>query len=145
MLVPNAPVPSSAFIAADLGGSPRSPRVLQDRAVASVLAAFFAVHRELGGGFLAGVYHRALALELLQRGISFEQDVGLSVFYKGTKVGQYRAPVLVEGRVVVDLRAAPRIESADEKELSNCLRASGCEAGLLLNFGVAASFRHVER
>jgi GxxExxY protein len=145
MLVPNAGVPASAFIAADLGGPPRSPRILQDRTVASVLAAFFAVHRELGGGFLPGVYHRALVLELLQRGIAFEQDVGLSVFYKGTKVGQYRAPVLVEGRVVVDLRAVARIELADEKELSNCLRASGCEAGLLLNFGIAASFRHVER
>lgn len=145
MLVPPTVAPSPAFIAADLGGPPRAPRVLQDRTVASVLAAFFAVHRELGGGFLAGVYHRALSLELLQRGIAFEQDVGLSVFYKGTKVGQYRAPLLVEARLVIDLRAAPRIEVADEKEVSNCLRASGCESALLLNFGVAASFRHVER
>lgn len=145
MFLPDSPAPMPAFIAADLGGPPAAPRMLQDRAVASILGAFFAVHRELGGGFLTGVYHRALVMEFLQRGITFEQDVGLSVFYKGAKVGQYRAPLVVDGRVVIDLRAAPRLELADARELSNCLRASGCDAGLLLNFGVAASFRHVER
>jgi GxxExxY protein len=145
MLVPNVTSPNSAFIAADLGGPPRGSRVLQDRAATSVLGAFFAVHRELGGGFVTGVYHRAMGLEMLQRGVAFDQDVGLSVFYKGTKVGQYRAPFVVEGRMVLDLRSAPRIEGTDEKELSNVLRASGCEAALLLNFGIAASFRHLER
>ncbi len=139
------PIRAPGYIAADLAGHGRTPRVLQDRVVASVLGAFFAVHRELGGGFVVGVYQRSLALEFSQRGISHARDVVLSVFYKGCKVGQYQAPFIVDGRVLVDVRAVPRLEGADEADVRNALRACGSEAALLLNFGVAASFRHVER
>lgn len=139
------PTRTPSYIAADVRGHGRTPRVLQDRVVASVLGAFFAVHRELGGGFVSPVYQRSLALEFAQRGIAHARDVSLSVFYKGTKVGQYQAPFVVDGRVLVDVRAATRLEVADEADVRNALRACGCEAALLLNFGVAASFRHVER
>jgi GxxExxY protein len=123
----------------------RIPRVLQDRVVGIVLAAFFAVHRELGHGFSEPVYQRALALEFASRGMHVEPDAAVTVFYKGTKVGQHRVPFIVEGRVLVDLRATTRLDPLDERQLAQGIRASGCEAGLLLHFGAAATFRHVER
>jgi GxxExxY protein len=123
----------------------RIPRVLQDRVVGIILASFFAVHRELGHGFVESVYQRALALEFTNRALQFEQEAAMSVFYKGAKVGHHRAPFVVEGRVVVEIRAGGRPDPYDELQLNNCVKASGCDAGLLLHFGRAAIFRHVDR
>ena len=123
----------------------RIPRMLQDRVVGIVVAAFFAVHRELGHGFSESVYQRALALEFSSRGLHVEQEAAVTVFYKGTRVGQHRVPFIVEGRVLVDLRTSLRLDPLDERQLAQGIRASGCEAGLLLHFGTAATFRHVER
>lgn len=141
MLSPLA-VPS---VPADALPQLRIPRVLQDRVMGIVVAAFFTVHRELGHGFSDAVYQRSLALELLTRGMHFEQDGTVSVYYKGTKVGQHRVPLMVEGRVLVDIRSAARLDPLDERQLQQGVRASGCEVGLLLHFGPAAAFRHVER
>lgn len=123
----------------------RIPRVLQDRVIGIIIASFFAVHRELGHGFLEAVYQRALALEFAQRGLRFDQEAAMGVFYKGTKVGHHRAPFVVESRVVVEIRSAPRMDPMDERQLANSVRASACDAGVLLHFGHAALFRHVER
>ncbi len=139
-LAPKVP----AFIAGDPDGSGRTPRVLQDRVTGAVLGAFFAVHRELGGGFLPEVYLKALSLEFAHRSIAAERDVPLGVYYKGTRVGHYRAPFVIAGRVVVMVHATNRIDVADEQATGNVLRASGTPSALLLNFGVAASFRHFE-
>lgn len=132
-------------VPADALPDARIPRILQDRVVGVVVAAFFAVHRELGHGFADAIYQRALALELASRGLHLEQDPAIAVYYKGTRVGQQRVPFIVEGRVLVDLRATARLDPAEERQLGHALRASACEAGLLLHFGVAATFRHVER
>jgi GxxExxY protein len=138
-------------LASPLSGSPedalpsRIPRILQDRVVGIVIASFFTVHRELGHGFVEAVYHRALALEFSHRGLRVEQNAALSVFYKGAKVGHHAAAFVVEGRVVVDLRATPRFDPLDERTLVSIVKASGCDAGVLLHFGQAALFRHVER
>ena len=92
--------PLAAPLLATPGGMPgvRIPRVLQDRVTGIIIASFFAVHRELGHGFLEAVYQRALALEFAQRGLRFDQEAALGVFYKGTKVGHHRAPFVVESR-----------------------------------------------
>lgn len=142
MLAPRPALDTQPFLVAQAS---RAPSVLNDRMVATILAAFFTVHRELGRGFVPGVYQRALALEFLQRGLSFEQEVPLSVFYKGTKVGHYRAPFVVDGRLVLEVRSRARIEVGDEQELAACLRSSTCEAALLVNFGAVATFHHVSR
>ncbi|MCC6317607.1 MAG: GxxExxY protein [Gemmatimonadaceae bacterium] len=142
MLSPlTAPDPAHA----DTAAGARIPRVLHDRAIGIVVAAFFAVHRELGHGFTEPIYQRALALELATRRVDVEQDASIGVFYKGTRVGQHRVPFIVERRVVVDLRAGHRLDPLDERLLAQGLRATACEAGLLLLFGPAATFRHIER
>ena len=139
------PLAVPAAVAPDALPNGRIPRVLQDRATGVIVAAFFSVHRELGHGFSEPIYQRALALEFTSRGLQVEQEAAVTVFYKGTRVGQQRVPFIVEGRVLVELRASTRLDGLDERQLAQAIRASGCDAGLLLHFGVAAAFRHVER
>ncbi len=141
-MFPALPVPSALL---PIRTESLAPSPVPDRVTGLVIAAFFAVHRELGFGFIEGVYQRALTMELLQRGLAFEQDVPISVYYRGTKIGHYRAPIVVAGQLVVEIRAGVRPDPNDERQLTNCVRASGCDAGLLLFFGPAAVFRHVDR
>jgi GxxExxY protein len=111
-----------------------------DRVAGIILAAFYAVHRELGHGFVESVYVRALMLELIQRGIDIEAESPLSVFYKGTKVGLFRAPLIVEGRVVVQVRTTDHPADLDRLQLRNHMRCAQAEIGLLLHFGPAPDF-----
>ena len=100
------------------------------------------VHRELGRGFLEGVYQCALALEFQECGIPFKAEVALPVRYKGKLLScGYRADFICFENVIVETKAISQLTGADEAQLINELRATGFERGLLLNFG-AASLQH---
>lgn len=101
----------------------------------AIIGAAFEVHNILGYGFLEKVYQQALLVELGRRGICAEKDLALVVRYKDVAVGHYFADLLVEGKVVVELKAVPRHQTADEAQLLNELKASGHRLGLLINFG----------
>lgn len=104
----------------------------------------FEVYRQLGAGFLEKVYHRALLIELDAAGISAESNHAVSVSYKGHIVGHFVADVVVEDRIVVELKAQPRLPSGAESQLLNYLRATGLRVGFLVNFvHPAASIRRV--
>jgi GxxExxY protein len=94
----------------------------------------FEVQKELGYGFLEKVYERALWRELTLQGISVEAQVSMPVDYKGEKVGEYFADLLVEKRVVVELKAVSKLGKDAEAQLLNYLAAGGVEVGLLVNF-----------
>ncbi len=100
-----------------------------------ILEASFAVHNALGAGFLEKVYSNALLLELRAMGISCESEVGFKVRYKNVIVGDYCADLVVERRVLVELKACTRLESVHEAQILNYLKASGIRVGLLMNFG----------
>lgn len=116
-------------------------RLVHEHVTGRILAAFFAVHRELGHGFADAVYLRAIVLELASRGVQAEQDVPLGVFYKGRKVGTYAADLLVEGKVVLSIRTGPELNESDRLRLLNCMRCSQAEVGMLLHFGPKPDFR----
>ena len=120
----------------------RATSFVQDRITGIILASFFTVHRELGPGFADQVYRRALALELQQRGLRLEQDLFIGVFYKGAKVGQYTADIVVEGRVVVQVRSAVTPAEWTAGQFTRHLRQSGCASALLLIFGETPVFQH---
>ncbi|MBK6455451.1 MAG: GxxExxY protein [Gemmatimonadetes bacterium] len=120
---------------------PQGTRLVHEHTTGRLLAAFFAVHRELGHGFAEAVYLRALILELASRGVQAEQDVPLGVFYKGRKIGTYAADLLVDGKVVVAVRAGGELLDADRARLLNCMRCSQAEVGMLLHFGTKPEFR----
>jgi GxxExxY protein len=116
-------------------------RLVHEQTTGRILSAFFAVHRELGHGFAEGVYLRALILELASRGVQAEQEIPLGVFYKGRKIGSYAADLLVDGKVVVSVRAGADVHDGDRLQLLNCMRCSQAEVGMLLHFGPKPEFR----
>jgi GxxExxY protein len=100
-----------------------------------LLNAAFAVANELGFGFLESVYQKALMMVLGEQGISARQQVPMTVFFRGVPVGEFYADIVVEDKVILELKALPDLSGEHEAQLINYLQASGIEVGLLLNFG----------
>lgn len=94
----------------------------------------FEVYRQLGHGFLEKVYENALVHELKQNGLAVEVQKPVAVHYKGQLVGEYQIDLLVENRVLLELKAQDKLHPAHEAQLLNYLRASGIHIGLLVNF-----------
>ncbi len=105
-----------------------------------VLSAFYEVFNRLGYGFLEKVYENALAAELRMRGLNIKQQVPIPVYYKERLVGEYIADLIVEGKVLVELKACKEICEEHEAQLLNYLKATAFEVGLLLNFGPKPTF-----
>jgi len=99
------------------------------------IGAFYRVYDALGFGFLESVYKNAVAKVLTDRGMRFEREVPIDVYFEGEPVGHYRADFLVEGCVILEVKASQAITDADTKQLLNYLRATRAEVGLLLHFG----------
>ena len=96
--------------------------------------AVFEVNKELGHGFLEKVYENALLIELRKRGLSAEKQIPIKVLYKGESVGEYTADILVEGRVILELKTVDKLDKIHEAQLMNYLKATGITVGLLVNF-----------
>ena len=108
----------------------RDPRTYQ------IIGAAMEVHRQLGCGFLEGVYQEALALEFKSREISFKRELMFSVTYKGFRLrSEYRPDFICFDSVIVELKALSCISPTDESQLLNYLKVTGLHTGLLLNFG----------
>ena len=110
-------------------------RYRHSKLTGEIIGAFYDVYNELGYGFLEEVYEGAMAVALTQRGIVVKTQEPIPVWFRGHKVGDYRADLLVEKYVIVDLKAAKGIDPAHEAQLLNYLRATDIEVGLVLNFG----------
>ena len=102
---------------------------------------FFNIHNELGHGFLESVYEQAFSVALAENNIFFQRQIAVPVWFHGQRVGDFRADLMVDGKVLVELKTGRDIESAWEKQLLNYLRATEIEVGLLFNFGPNAQFK----
>lgn len=100
-----------------------------------VIGCSFEVSNNLGSGYLGSVYENALCVELKRQGIAFERQKQLTVSYKGEAVGNYITDLIVEDRLLVELKALARLTGEHEAQVMNYLRATGLGVGLLLNFG----------
>jgi len=101
----------------------------------NLIGAAFEVHNILGFGFLEKVYQRALQVELQSRGVKVELEPKIQVQFKGVIVGDYAADLLVEGKIIVELKTDATYQSAHEAQLLNELRGTGIKLGYLINFG----------
>jgi len=101
----------------------------------AVIGAAYDVANALGCGFLEKVYENALALELRLRDHEVEQQREVEVWYKGERVGYYEADLIVDGSVVIELKAVAGLERAHRAQCLNYLRATRMETGLVINFG----------
>jgi GxxExxY protein len=106
-----------------------------------IIKCFYNVYNTLGYGFLEKVYHNALLLELRSYGLEAISQGEIIVFYNGTEVGHYYADIIVEDRVILEIKVAKTIIEAHEAQLLNYLRATDKEVGLVLNFGPKAEFK----
>ena len=100
-----------------------------------ILKAFFNVYNTLGFGFLEKVYENAMMIELSKLGLQCSQQQHIDVFYDAEKVGDYFADIIVEDKIIIELKAAEALSPEHEAQLVNYQRATEIEVGLLLNFG----------
>jgi GxxExxY protein len=100
----------------------------------SINGAVFEVNKILGPGFLEKVYENALLVELKNRGLKTESQVPITVLYKDNVVGEYLADLLVEDKVIVELKTVENLDKNHEAQLLNYLKATGLHVGLLVNF-----------
>jgi GxxExxY protein len=101
-----------------------------------IIGCAFRVANRLGNGFLEKIYENALAHELRKDGLNFEQQFPIKVIYDGEMVGDYIADLLVEGRILIELKAVKTLDEIHLAQCMNYLKATGHQACLLINFGV---------
>ena len=108
-----------------------------------IIGSFFKVYNTLGHGFLEQVYENAMLYELGVNCLEAKSQYPISVTYESIIVGKYYADILVENKVIIELKAQPVLNSAHEAQLLNYLKATGFEVGILLNFGKVAKYKRM--
>jgi len=99
-----------------------------------IIGAAIEVHRELGPGFLESIYEEALKIELAEYGLKVESQKEVAIEYLGVTVGLHRLDLVVEGQVIVEMKAVKELTDVHLAQLRSYLKASGLRVGLLLNF-----------
>jgi GxxExxY protein len=108
----------------------------------TIIGCFYTVYNKLGFGFLEKVYENALLIELREAGLSAASQIPIEVYYKDKKVGNYYADLLVNDKVIIELKAGDGVIIEEhELQLINYLRATEIEVGLLLFFGKKPQFK----
>ena len=100
-----------------------------------VIGCAYRVHNEIGSGFLEKVYENAMRIEIDEAGLGVKQQAPVPVKYHGHVVGDFYADLIVEGRLIIELKAIQELCKAHEVQLVNYLTATGIDNGLLINFG----------
>ena len=106
-----------------------------------IIMCFYKVHDELGYGFVEAIYEKALIIELENIGLNVESQKDLEVFYKGTSIGNYRADIIVDDKIIIELKAVTQLLKIHEVQLVNYLKVTNIEIGLLVNFGEKLNFK----
>ncbi len=110
--------------------------LLYEELTDNILSAAYCVHKELGCGFFEKVYQEALAILLQERGIPFEREKHLHIFYHGQQLQcDYVADFVIDNKVILELKAVNVLEPVYEAQVINYLKATGLKVGFLMNFG----------
>lgn len=100
-----------------------------------IMQAVFEVHNHLGSGFSEEIYEKALALEFKAQGIPFEHQKQIQVHYKGQFIGNYRLDMVVDDKIILELKAVSELNDVFQVQLHSYLAATGLQLGILINFG----------
>lgn len=117
------------------------PDLLHGDVTDAILKSFYQVYNTLGYGFLEKVYENSMGISLRKSGHTVQQQMPIHVTFEEENVGRYFADLLVDNRVIIELKATEVMSPNHEAQLLNYLKATGHEVGLLLNFGPKAEFR----
>lgn len=120
------------------------PQDVED-VLSRVIGACIEVHRHLGPGFLESIYHRAVWIELKERGLAFEVEKSIAIVYKGKVLQGQRLDLIVESKVVLEVKAVSQLEEIHGSQVVSYLRATGLRAGLLANFNAVVMKRGIRR
>ncbi len=104
---------------------------------AAILKCCFEVSNELGSGFLESVYEKALIVALAQTGLSVQSQVPLKVTFRGVIVGDFFADLIIEKKILIEIKSVSRLTPDHKAQVINYLNATGFEVGLLVNFGTS--------
>jgi len=106
-----------------------------------IIQCFYTVHNSLGYGFSEHLYEKAMMYELAEMGLRAENQKLVEVFYKGHMIGEYKPDIIVEDKVIIEIKSVSKILPIHETQLVNYLRATGIKIGLLVNFGERVEFK----
>lgn len=115
--------------------------MLHEKLTEKIIESFYRVYNKLGYGFLESVNENALLIELKRKELVVANQVPIEVLYRNQKVGAFFADILVEDKVILELKASRKLMQEHEFQLINYLRATNIEVGLLLNFGKKPEFK----
>ncbi|MCX6159692.1 MAG: GxxExxY protein [Ignavibacteriae bacterium] len=121
--------------------SDNKTELLHSKETEIIIAAFYKVYNTLGFGFLEKVYENSLCNELQKSNLSVIKQYPINVYYDDQVVGEYFADLLIDKKIIVEIKTAKSLCQENEYQLINYLKATGIEVGLLLNFGEKAEFR----
>ena len=115
-----------------------------DKLTHKIIGCAMKVHQSLGNGFQEVIYQRCLAIEMKHKGLSFEREKEMPIYYREIQVGTRRVDFFIEGAVMVELKAIEKLEDVHKAQAINYLEAYGIADGLLINFGgVSLEFKRV--
>jgi GxxExxY protein len=108
-----------------------------------VIGSFFDAYNQLGRGFLESVYEGAMAVILQEAGLQVRRQYPIDVWFRARRIGHFRADLLINDRLIVEIKRARRIHSRHRAQVYNALKASQIELGLLVNFGPDPTFKRI--
>jgi GxxExxY protein len=120
-----------------------SPSLKHAELTEKIIGIFYDVYNELGYGFLECIYEESLLIALRATGLEVQNQVPVPVWFRQHKVGEFRADVLVENAVMLELKSARILDASHEAQLLHYLRSTEVEIGLVLNFGLRPQFRRL--
>jgi GxxExxY protein len=117
--------------------------MLYEELSSKILKAYFTVLRNLGTGLLESVYENALCIELDELRIPYERQKHINVIYKGHDIGDFIADIVVDDKIILELKAVTKLSPAHSAQLINYLAITQLQVGLLLNFGEGRDYKRV--
>jgi len=119
------------------------PEFLHAEITKAIIGAFYDVFRELGHGYSEKVYRRALAIVLRERGFEVVEECHIKGIFHGTNIGTFYVDLVVNGKVIVEIKAARDLDPRDEAQTLNYLKCAGGGIGLLVNFGRELKYKRL--
>lgn len=116
-------------------------RILHKQLTDKIIGVFYDVYNELGSGFLESVYEEAMMISLDSDGFLAERQVGIPVWFRGRILGNFAADIVVERKVIIEIKPVSQLADAHAAQLMHYLRATEIEVGLLMNFGHCPEFK----
>lgn len=125
------------------GSTTNAPGLKYGELTQKIIGVFYDVYNELGHGFLESVYEDAMAIALRDGGLEMSKQAPIPVWFRGHRIGDFKADIVVDGKLVLELKTARTLDPAHEAQLLHYLKATEFEIGLLLNFGSRPQFRRL--